>query len=120
MAKKTIRIITDANPSSEIFDKAESHLKDARRIYFLGFGFAPQNLERLRVFNRAWDGDDRNRCLVNGTVQGKSRPQWERIASQYLGSSWSTDGTGGGTIFTFFRDLCDLEADIDAKPLAFT
>lgn len=119
LAPETIKIITDADPNAEVFDIAENSLREAGRVYFLGFGFAPQNLRRLRVFNEAWTTEDRHKCLVNGTVQGIPRTKWQRVAEKDLGRSWSTSTIFGGSIFAFFRDECDLEAEAGDTPLAF-
>ncbi len=47
----TIKIISDEREvdSSEEFQKAYKLVKDARRIYFLGFGFDETNLKRLKI-----------------------------------------------------------------------
>jgi hypothetical protein len=46
-AADSIQIISDNNGVTPEFEKAKEILKNAERIYFLGFGFYKKNIERL-------------------------------------------------------------------------
>lgn len=48
-AAKHIKIIHEANPASEEFKIATELIEDANSVYFLGFGFHPENLRRLQL-----------------------------------------------------------------------
>jgi hypothetical protein len=44
-----IRIIHEAHPNDEAFARARDALSTAKRVVFLGFGYANQNIERLQL-----------------------------------------------------------------------
>lgn len=48
-AARQIRIVHEPNPQEEAFVRARGALASAERIIFLGFGYAPQNVERLQL-----------------------------------------------------------------------
>jgi hypothetical protein len=74
--------------SAEAFDSAENLLRDARRIYFLGFGFHPDNVRRLRVFEGEPEGGA-ELAVVSGTTRGITARDWESIRGNVLHSRWS-------------------------------
>jgi hypothetical protein len=47
VASENIVIVSEAQPQSKEFDFAHKQIKEAERIYFLGFGYYRTNLERL-------------------------------------------------------------------------
>ena len=49
VAAKGIHVIDESRDDDEVFKKAYSYLKDAEKIYFLGFGFDKTNVHRLRI-----------------------------------------------------------------------
>ncbi|MFZ3018680.1 MAG: hypothetical protein WA056_09520 [Gallionella sp.] len=49
VAARGIRVIDESRDDDEVFEKAYSYLRDAERICFLGFGFDPTNVRRLRI-----------------------------------------------------------------------
>jgi hypothetical protein len=48
-ASRAIKIINEAHPNEPQFVQARQLLAAANRIVFLGFGFAPRNVERLQL-----------------------------------------------------------------------
>jgi hypothetical protein len=51
LASKQIKVIPESRSTSEEFEDAFKLLSQAERIYFLGFGYHPINLERLQLLN---------------------------------------------------------------------
>jgi len=49
VAARGIRVIDESRDDDEVFEKAYSYLTEAERICFLGFGFDPTNVRRLRI-----------------------------------------------------------------------
>lgn len=47
VASENIVIVSEAQPKSKEFEFANNQIIEAERIYFLGFGYYPANLERL-------------------------------------------------------------------------
>src|SRR6266498_1427355 len=47
VASENIIIVSEAQPKSKEFEIAAKRIKEAERVYFLGFGYHPANLERL-------------------------------------------------------------------------
>ena len=117
LSDETIRIISEADSQEEVFDRAEADLRRAKRIFFLGFGYADENLKRLRVFDHQWSDEEKQNCLVSGTVQGFTTPQMLRKIRTSLGSCWTTGPYSGSSIFDFLTKECDIEADSDTPPL---
>jgi len=48
-AAEQILVLSEGKKATSEYNKAFDYLKDAQRIYFLGFGYHPQNMERLRL-----------------------------------------------------------------------
>jgi hypothetical protein len=46
-ASKNIVIVSEAQPNSMEFERATNYIREAERVYFLGFGYYRVNLERL-------------------------------------------------------------------------
>jgi hypothetical protein len=49
IAAQNIKIIHEANPQEDVFIRARAALADAKKVVFLGFGFAEQNVTRLTL-----------------------------------------------------------------------
>ena len=47
VASENIIIVSEAQPQSKEFELATNRIKEAERVYFLGFGYYVLNLERL-------------------------------------------------------------------------
>jgi hypothetical protein len=49
IASSSVKIIDTAREDTEEFQKAHMLIKEARKLVFVGFGFDPTNLERLKI-----------------------------------------------------------------------
>ena len=58
----------DGDFCNEMFQKSHHLLQDAERIYFLGFGFHPENLRRFRFFNKDSTRNKILRCTTWGLI----------------------------------------------------
>lgn len=72
-AVKSIKIIHEESPKTEEFRQAHELLRQARRIYFLGFGFNDINVKRLVP------EDVRKKAILRGTAYGLSPHQRRKI-----------------------------------------
>jgi hypothetical protein len=105
-AASRIKIIHEA---SDGFPKEViSHLERAERIFFLGFGFHPANVQRLRIFEKPWDEERALRQQVVATSLGVPRAQWPKIHEGLfrgaLDPRWFACGPD-----QLFRDFVPLE-----------
>jgi hypothetical protein len=64
IAANGIKVIHAVNPQTAAFVAARKALREAKRIYFLGFGYNETNLARLKVFSREWSAARRKGCIV--------------------------------------------------------
>lgn len=103
MAAEQIIIVGQASGESEEFERARNKLREAERIVFLGFGFLPESVGRLEVFNRPWDEEDRQRVRVGGTVQGISDHRWQDIHDNVLNSAFPPTNKYGGTVLNYLE-----------------
>ena len=71
-----IKIINEANPDSIDFIEAREILNKAKSILFLGFGYAPQNIDRLRL-----DPYNKN---IQGTCLGLKTAEIDGIKRKYF------------------------------------
>lgn len=77
-AANGINIIHDVDPETEEFDEAEKVLRQAKRIFFLGFGFDKRNVQRLRVFE-----NELNDVAIAGTGRGfRSEADQDRLQNE--------------------------------------
>ena len=107
MAAGDIRIVSDADAETEQFQTARTLLKQAERIYFLGFGFQSDNVRRLEVFNQEWTPELRNKVLVGGTTVGIGAKDWEAIQRDILHGAWSMGRISG--IVPLFEAVVPLD-----------
>ncbi len=107
MAARDIRIVSDADVETEQFQTARTLLKQAERIYFLGFGFQADNVRRLEVFNEEWPPELRNKVLVGGTTVGIGAKDWEAIQRDILHGAWSMGRISG--ILPLFEAVVPLD-----------
>ena len=77
VAAEGIKIIHEVDAKTEEFDEAETVLRDAKRIFFLGFGFDKRNVQRLRVFENKLD-----EVSIVGTGLGLTNADHGRIQSE--------------------------------------
>lgn len=101
-AAGSMKIIHESTDRTAEFDQGVELLEKAERIYFLGFGYHPTNVRRLRVFNSEWDAERKQRQTVSGTTLGIEIQEWGPIATEVLHGNF-----GGrpfsGDCFSFLR-----------------
>jgi hypothetical protein len=81
IASQSIKIIHEDIDNTAEFERARSLIQGAQRLFFLGFGYHPKNLQRLgfvlgRPAGAGWP-------YVSGTWQGMTRPEHTRIQQMY-------------------------------------
>ena len=101
-AAGSLKILHESKDRTPEFDQGVELLEAAERIYFLGFGYHPTNVRRLRVFNSEWDADRKARQTVNGTSQGIENQEWGPIATNVLHGNFRGQPFGGDC-FAFLR-----------------
>jgi hypothetical protein len=74
LAADKITVIHTANPKTNPFIAARQALSEARRIYFIGFGYNSTNLSRLEVFAKK----RLSAYAIKGTSRGMSPREWKR------------------------------------------
>lgn len=101
-AAGSMKIMHESEDQTPEFDEGVELLEKAERICFLGFGYHPTNVRRLRVFNSEWGPERKQRQIVSGTSQGIEPQEWESIATKVLHGNF-----GGSPLahdcFTFLR-----------------
>jgi hypothetical protein len=105
LAAAGIRIIHEAMEMSG-FDEAHQHLCRASRIYFLGFGYHPMNMERLRL-----DAAIGTRpVIVEGSFFERTGAEIEHLA-QYRPSSTMHKGHPSHKVCQFLRESRHFQID---------
>lgn len=83
MLKKTteqIYIVSEVEDTNSEFKKAYDCMKDAKRIYFLGFGYNDTNLRRLKIQDFSTRGIIYGTAFKLGAMEAKSiRSKWPAI-----------------------------------------
>jgi hypothetical protein len=103
-ASNEIQIIHEANPQGEAFVKARDAIAKANRVIFLGFSYARQNVERLRLTDCMHPSTDVYLCATGFTQQQQShllRPMF---------AQWNSTvrfGQDNEDIVEFFRHYPD-------------
>ena len=77
-----MKIIHESKDQTAEFDQSVNVLEQAECIYFLGFGYHPTNVRRLRVFNSEWDEERKKRQIVKGTILGIDDQKWGTIVGK--------------------------------------
>ena len=81
-AAESMKIIHESKDQTAEFDQSVNVLEQAECIYFLGFGYHPTNVRRLRVFNSEWDEERKKRQVVKGTILGIDDQKWGTIVEK--------------------------------------
>jgi len=102
IAANGIRIIPEVNDQDTVFDAAEEALRQAARIYFLGFGFDGRNIGRLRVFRKPLAEG----VAVAATRVGIEIREWRNIVAR---ESWLKNArVSAQSIYYFLSEQVDL------------
>jgi hypothetical protein len=100
-AAKYIKIIHDSENKSE-YEEAMKLISEAQRVYFLGFGYHPTNLERLGI-----NGKKSGR-IIGGTAMGLSPLEMKQI-HEITGGAINQDSLIDTDIVSFFRNHFELD-----------
>jgi len=103
-AAENIRIVSAVADTDPVFDVAEELLDRAQRILFLGFGYLPANVRRLRTF----ETPARPGRLVDGTSVGIPERRWQQIKNEVLHGHWN-GGRFQSSILGYLEQWADLD-----------
>jgi hypothetical protein len=109
VAMREITVIHAANPTTHEFIAARQALREAERIYFLGFGYNPTNLDRLQVFRNSWSAKRKAKCIVRGTSVGLSERDWHATCANTLGGAMPLKPRYRQGITAFLRNVVDVD-----------
>lgn len=88
IAANNIIIVGEAADDSESFEEARVLLNNAEKIVFLGFGFHPESIRRLSIFNEPWDEEKRQKIRVGGTSRAVPLHIWNNIQENILNGAF--------------------------------
>jgi len=88
LATKELIIVGEASGDTEEFKNAKSLLESAKRIVFLGFGFHPESIKRLSIFNVPWTDEMRKNVRVGGTTREIPVNAWNHIQANVLNGAY--------------------------------
>ena len=100
-AARGIGVVTEVNSLDPEFEAAEKILRGSERIYFLGFGFHPDNVRRLRIFDDLAPDQD-GRPFIGGMSKGFSPREWDVIVEERLNGVWD-DERYESNVYDFLR-----------------
>lgn len=83
-----IIIVGEVADDNESFEEARALLSTAKRIIFLGFGFHPESVRRLGIFDEPWDEEKRNNINVGGTSRNIPLHIWNNIYENILNGNF--------------------------------
>jgi hypothetical protein len=86
-AAEGILVVSEVKDTLPTFAEAEKLLSAADHIHFIGFGFLPANVRRLRIFDQEWRRDA-TRPVIQGTAVGVTRKEWDYVEKNLLRDRW--------------------------------
>ena len=102
-ASEQIIVISERTAESKEFDEAFELMSSATKIFFIGFGYHPVNLQRLRVNEIPIEGK-----ILKGTRYGIGDVDLMPILAQFRPNKISFS-VKSATILDFFEDFALLE-----------
>lgn len=109
IAMREISVVHNVNPATAAFKAARQALDEAERIYFLGFGYNPTNLDRLQIFRKRWTPEQRRKCIVRGTSLGLSKRDWQTTCARALGGAMQATPRYRQGIAAFLRNAVEVD-----------
>lgn len=88
IAASDIIIVGEASGETPEFEKARALLSEAKRIVFLGFGYHPESVKRLGIFNEPWSEEMRKNVRVGGTSREIPAHIWNTIQANVLNGAF--------------------------------
>lgn len=100
LAADSIKIVHESDNSSKEFKEADKVLSNAEKIFFVGFAYHPQNMNKFTMFNLKMPYAERRQFFkigktVIGTHKGIKAIEWERICINYFFSMHERRRCGG-------------------------
>lgn len=107
-AAKHIKVIHEPCPRSPEFITARRLLKEAKQIYFLGFGYHQGTLDRLGLFKETWSRERLSKVHVAGTSKGIPANHWRRICDHTFRGSLSNNRRYPFSVARFIREVARI------------
>jgi hypothetical protein len=82
-ARKSIKIVHESNSSTKEFRKANHLLRNASTVIFVGFGFHPQNMSKMKIFDRRNERIRSGMTSIRGTHKGINTRACDAICNKY-------------------------------------
>jgi hypothetical protein len=108
VAAREIRVIHQARPDTPEFFAARKALREAERVYFLGFGYNRLNVLRLGI-RRPWSAARHAKCLVRGTSLGISARDWVRACNVALSGNMPVKPRYRQSVSTFLSNVVEVD-----------
>ena len=104
IAADNIIIVGEASDDSQSFEQARVLLNNAERIVFLGFGFHPESVRRLGIFNEPWDEEKRQKIKVGGTSRGMPLHNWNNIQENILNGAFPARARSVHSVYSHLNE----------------
>jgi hypothetical protein len=104
IAANEIIIVGEASGDTAEFERARSLLKDAKRIVFLGFGYHPESVKRLGIFNERWNSEMREKVRVGGTSREIPSHTWSNIQANILNGAFPANNRKIDPVFRYLYE----------------
>lgn len=78
-ARTGIKVIHEGSDETDELEQAREWIRQCKRLYFLGFGYHPSNIDRLKIESL------NERKHIMGTIQGLSREREEALKTMLRG-----------------------------------
>ena len=105
LAAGQVLVVSEVEDPLPTFDEASTLQQSADRIYFIGFGFHPDNVRRLRLFDTVAD----NPQHISGTTLGFSEKEWKGAMETTLRSQWTPGQAVSANAYNFLRHRAELD-----------
>ena len=105
IAAHGLRTLSDADVGSPAFSIAREAIRNSTKVFFLGFGFHRQTVERLFDFTNK---KVLRQKIISGTTKGFSLKQWDKVLHDVLRGHW-TPVTVGNSVQAFLKEQSVLD-----------
>ena len=109
IAASDIIIVGEASGETAEFEKARSLLREARRIIFLGFGYHPESVKRLDIFNEPWSEEMRQNVRVGGTSREIPAHAWNNIQANILNGAFPARNRKVDPVYRYLNEAEPLD-----------
>lgn len=86
----TIKVLPESNKGDVDFTQARDRLSNAEAVGFLGFGYNPDNLERLNIKNTTKSKNvfGTTKGLLQGEIESAGKSMFKRLDNDDQGNGW--------------------------------